>query len=114
MPAGVVGHPPQQVLRSCGVLQVALQQERAGEHRVHVRVLEARRQQPAGEVDDVGAGSGQVAQDVVGSDRRDLPVADGDARADRARRPGGEDATADEERVRRSTAHLDSSDCTCS
>ena len=52
-------------------VQVAAQHRHAAHHRVHVGVLEARDQQAAGQVDDLGAGPASSAQLVVGTDGDD-------------------------------------------
>ena len=60
------------------MVDVAAQHLDAGHHRVHVRVLEAGHEQPAGEVDDLGRGADELAHLVVGADGHDAPAGDGD------------------------------------
>ena len=84
MRRGVLGDDVEALLGRRGAVQLALQHGEAAHHRVDVGVLEAGEQQATGEVDDLGVGSGQLGELVVGPDGGDPPAGHRDRRRDRA------------------------------
>ena len=66
------------VLRRRCVMQVALEHVEAALDGVHVGILEPGDEHPPAEIDHLGSGTHELADDRVGADRHDAPVLDGD------------------------------------
>jgi hypothetical protein len=79
--------------------QVALQQLDTGLHGVDVRVLEARQQHPAAQIDDLGHRARHVRERARFGDREDRSGAHGDVTGPRALPGRGEDGPAGEDGV---------------
>ena len=82
-----------------GAVQLALTHREAAHHGMDVRVLEAGEEEAAGEVDDVGVGSGQRGELGLGPERRDPSLHHGHRSADRGVRAGVKHRSTGEERV---------------
>ncbi len=81
-----------------GAGEVAAGVLEARHHRMDVRVLESGQQEPAGEVDDLGAGADQLPDLVVADGRYPAP-GNGDRRGSAARRVQGGNRSAREDQI---------------